>query len=125
MSFPQYIQKRNLPPLLLEEHIMRNFERKYRDQTGVQSHNLRRNASTRNTLSLELVEVARRRVRSLRQRRHLRQLLSYNDHALADMGHSRDRLLRDLRLPMNANAAPEVQNIHLQNMHPDQPRAHH
>jgi hypothetical protein len=52
-------------------------------------------------------------------------MLSYDDHTLADIGHCRHSLLQALHLPMNANNAPEVQNIHLQNMHPDRPWVTH
>jgi uncharacterized protein YjiS (DUF1127 family) len=101
---------------------MRHFERKYHDQAGARSHNPRPNMATWTTPSLELVAIARNRVRTLRQRRQLRQMLSYDDHTLADIGHCRYKLLRALHLPMNATNAPAVQNIHLQNMHPDYPR---
>jgi uncharacterized protein YjiS (DUF1127 family) len=88
---------------------MRQFDRAYHNRAGAQA-----------TPSQELVGIARNRFRRLRQRRPLRQMLSYGDHTLADVGHCRSTLSRTLHRPMSET--PAVQNIHLQNMHPERPR---
>lgn len=74
---------------------------------------------------LELIESMRKRVVSLRQRRQLRKLLSYDDHTLTDMGHSRAELLHTLHRSRRTPTAYQINNIHLQNMHPGQQQHRH
>jgi len=66
-----------------------------------------------------------KRIRSRRQRRQLRKLLAYGDRTLSDLGYSRDQIHNALRIRCQDKNAFVLNNIHQQNMHPEQLRVRH
>lgn len=106
---------------------MKIFERTYRYKSHSRNHgdNPLPDLMTPAMPPLELIEAVRRRVLGLRQRRQLRKLLAFDDRTLSDMGHNRAAILRTLHRPAHRSISGMISNIHLQNMHPEQPRMRH
>lgn len=103
---------------------MKTFERIHRYNPSKQNQDgqpLLRSMASENPQA-EWSTSIRKRVHGLRQRRQLRKLLALDDHTLVDMGYSRTQILHTLRRPTRARTSAAIHNIHLQNMHPEQPR---
>lgn len=54
---------------------------------------------------LKVIAALRQRLHARRERRWIRELLTYDDHLLTDLGFSRETLLWALKLPPGVNAA--------------------